>query len=147
MPTRRFISGYRRALYDAALIEPDGGIIDGAFTLEGGRAGAARLLERGITAMIAGNDLMALGAVLAGETLDAPVSVVGYDGTDFTSYTNPPLTTLRQPFDDMAKLIADAIVNEIEGGHQFRDHFVFRPQLLSRGSTHRLTLDAVASHN
>ena len=37
VPTRRFVSGYRRALFDAALIEPEGGIIDGAFTLEGGR--------------------------------------------------------------------------------------------------------------
>ncbi len=147
IPTRRFIAGYRQALYDAALIEPEHAIIDATFTLEGGRAGAKRLLDRGVTGMIAGNDLMALGAVLAARTMGKDVSVVGYDGTDFTSFTDPPLTTLRQPFEDMARLVSDAIVSEIDGDHRFRDRFVFQPQLLSRASTHRVVVDPIVSHN
>jgi hypothetical protein len=98
------------------LTEPDDAIVETAFTLEGGRAGATRLLDSGITAMIAGNDLMALGAVLASRVRnEPPVSVIGYDGTDMTQLTDPPLTTLRQPFEDMAQLIVDAILSEVDG--------------------------------
>lgn len=138
-PTRRFIEGYRQTLAAHGVPEPDDAIVDAPFTLEGGRAGATRLLDRGFTAMICGNDLMALGAVLAAiTTIGSPtdVSVVGYDGTEFTTHTNPPLTTLRQPFEDMARLVCDAMLSEIDGTHRYRDHFVFEPLLLSRESTH-----------
>jgi DNA-binding LacI/PurR family transcriptional regulator len=139
IPTRRFIDGYRHTLASHGVDEPDDAIVDAPFTLEGGRAGATRLLDRGFTAMICGNDLMALGAVVAAATTTgspSDVSVVGYDGTEFTTHTNPPLTTLRQPFEDMARLVSDALVSEIDGTRRFRDHFVFEPQLLSRESTH-----------
>lgn len=137
IPTHRFIAGYRATMASHGLAEPPGAIVETAFTLEGGRAGATRLLDNGITAMIAGNDLMALGAVLASRSRDdAPVSVVGYDGTDMTQVTDPPLTTLRQPFEDMAQLIVDAILSEIDGSSHFRDHYVFEPQLIARGTTH-----------
>lgn len=137
VPTTRFIDGYRETIAAHGLPEPDDAIVETAFTLEGGRAGATRLLDNGITAMIAGNDLMALGAVLASKLRnDPPVSVVGYDGTDMTQVTDPPLTTLRQPFEDMAQLIVDAMLSEVDGTHRFRDHYVFEPQLVARGTTH-----------
>jgi len=146
VPTERFIAGYRSVMADFGLPEPEGAIIDAAFTLEGGRAGATRLLDRGITAMITGNDLMALGAVLAARTHASAtqVAVVGYDGTDFTAFTDPPLTTLRQPFGEMAQLVADAIISEIDGSHRFRDRFTFEPQLVVRDSSHPLAHHAIA---
>ncbi len=147
VPTERFIAGYRSVMANFGLPEPEGAIIDTTFTLEGGRAGATRLLDRGITAMIAGNDLMALGAVLASRAhADAEqVAVVGYDGTEFTAFTDPPLTTLRQPFEDMAQLISDAIVSEINGSLRYRDRYMFEPQLVVRDSSHPLAHHAVAS--
>lgn len=147
VPTERFIRGYRAVLGASALTEPDDAIIDVTFTVEGGRAGATRLLDRGITAMIAGNDLMALGAVLASAAHPSAqtVSVVGYDGTDFTAFTDPPLTTLRQPFEDMSRLVVDAIVSEIDGTQRFRDHFLFEPQLVVRNSSHPNTRNSVGA--
>lgn len=144
VPTERFVAGYRSVLGEAGLPEPDGAIIDVTFTLEGGRAGATRLLDRGITAMIAGNDLMAQGAILAATAhpVATEVSVVGYDGTDFTAFTDPPLTTLRQPFNEMAQLITDAIISEIDGTCRFRDHYVFEPELVVRASTRAAPSDA-----
>ena len=65
------------------------------------------------------------------------LSVVGYDGTEFTTFTSPPLTTLRQPFEDMAKSVAEALASEIVGDHRFREQYVFEPVLLARGSTGR----------
>ncbi len=139
-PTERFITGYRQVLAEHDLDEPDGAITDAPFTLAGGRAAANRLLDIGITALLAGNDLMALGAVVAAEQRpEGPqLSVVGYDGTDFTTLSNPPLTTLRQPFEDMSKLIAEAVLSEIDGPKRYRDRFVFEPQLIVRESTGRV---------
>lgn len=137
IPTTRFIAGYRDTMARHRLTEPDEAIVETAFTIEGGRAGATRLLDTGITAMIAGNDLMALGALMAARVRNGPpVSVIGYDGTDMTQVTDPPLTTLRQPFEDMAQLIVDSVVSEIEGDAQYRDHYVFEPQLVARNTTH-----------
>ncbi len=135
IPTRRFIDGYRAALGAAGLHEPAAAIVETAFTLEGGRAGATRLIDNGITALIAGNDLMALGACLAGSGSRAPIAVIGYDGTDVTAYMNPALSTTRQPFEDMAQLISDAIVSEVDGSRRFCDHYVFEPQLIVRDSS------------
>ena len=72
------------------------------------------------------------------------LAIVGYDGTEFTAYTDPPLTTLRQPFADMAQLIADAIISEVDGSHRFRDRYMFEPQLVVRDSSHPLAHHAVA---
>lgn len=137
IPTLRFIEGYRETMADHGLDEPSDAIVETAFTLEGGRAGATRLLDNGVTAMVAGNDLMALGAVLASRVRNGPpVSVIGYDGTDMTQLTDPPLTTLRQPFEDMAQLIVDAVLAETDGASSFRDHYVFEPQLVARSTTY-----------
>lgn len=145
IPTRRFIEGYRETMAEHGLEEPPDAIVETAFTLEGGRAGATRLLDNGITAMIAGNDLMALGAVQAARVRSGPpVSVIGYDGTDMTQLTDPPLTTLRQPFEDMAQLIVEAVLAESAGDPRFRDHYVFEPQLVARATTHSVRPTALA---
>ena len=95
--------------------------------------------------MIAGNDLMALGAVQAARVRSGPpVSVIGYDGTDMTQLTDPPLTTLRQPFEDMAQLIVEAVLAESAGDPRFRDHSVFEPQLVARATTHSVRPTALA---
>lgn len=139
VPTRRFIDGWSATMTGAGLDAPDDFVVESVFTLEGGRAGATRLLDRGVTGIVAGNDLMALGAIHAATSagLEVPdqLSVVGYDGTEFTTFTNPPLTTLRQPFEDMARLVAEALVSEASGDHRFREQYVFEPVLVARGST------------
>lgn len=137
--TSRFIDGFTAALAGADLERRADDVVGTSFTLEGGRAGAHRLLGQGITGILCANDLMALGAIQAversGRTVPADVSVIGYDGTDMTATTSPPLTTLRQPFADMGDIIADALVSEIDGTCRFRDRYVFEPELVVRGST------------
>ena len=139
IPTVRFLEGYRQALSEAGVAEPGGSVVESVFTVEGGRAGAKRLLSNGITGIIAGNDLMALGAVqaatAAGLRVPEDVSVVGYDGTDLTSFMNPPLTTLRQPFEDIAKLVARAVIDVRDGGNRYCDEYVFEPELVARRSS------------
>lgn len=139
VPTQRIIAGHRRACADVdAPVDPDA-IAETSFTFEGARAAALRLIERGITAIFAANDLMALGAIEAGRSRGRGtpdlLSVVGYDGTDFSAFTDPPLTTLRQPIEDMADLVAAAVQAELAGSTLYRDHYVFEADLLSRAST------------
>ena len=109
------------------------------FTFEGGLASGRTLVERGFTGLICGNDLMALGAIAAVRRLhlDVPgdVSVVGYDGTMTSSISDPPLTTLRQPYEAMGQMIVDALVSEIEGDRHLRQQMVFDPVLVVRSST------------
>jgi DNA-binding LacI/PurR family transcriptional regulator len=139
VPTRRLVDRFRHSMADAGLAVSDDVVLHTAFTLEAARAAATRLLATGITGVITANDLMALGVIsaarAAGLSVPGDISVVGYDGTDLTMFTNPPLTTLRQPFEDMASMIANAVVGELEGDRTFRDHFVFEPELLARGSS------------
>ena len=71
------------------------------FGVEGGEAAAGRLLDRGVTGIVCGSDLMALGAIRAarqrGLSVPGDVSVVGYDDSPLIAFTDPPLTTMRQP--------------------------------------------------
>lgn len=139
IPTHRFKEGYARTLASAGLQPPDGAVAETFFTLEAGGAGARRLIANGVTAVLAGNDLMALGAIKAarsaGLCVPTEFSVIGYDGTDFTGFTNPALTTLRQPFEDMSELISEAIRSGIDGTNRFNDSYVFSPVLVARDST------------
>ncbi|MEZ5279603.1 MAG: LacI family DNA-binding transcriptional regulator [Acidimicrobiales bacterium] len=143
IPTHRIIDGFHQTLRRHGLSAPSSAVAHANFTFEGARAGAKRLLSSGITAIVAANDLMALGAIHSATSMGLEVpgelSVVGYDGTDLTAVTSPPLTTMRQPFEDMADLAAEAIVAELEGSDRYRDHYVFEPDLLSRSSSGRIS--------
>ena len=141
IPTKRVAEGFHSAMASAGLSPDDDAIIHTAFTFEGGRAGVKRMIENGYTGLLMSNDMMALGGVTAAEALGVSVpselSLVGYDGTSITALTSPALTTLRQPFEQMTKLIADALASELSGSRQFRDTYVFEPELVSRESSGR----------
>ncbi len=139
VPTSRFISGYERAMATAGLDIPASSVATTSFTFEGGLACGRTLVERGFTGLICGNDLMALGAVAAVRRLhlDVPanVSVVGYDATMTSSISDPPLTTVRQPYEAMGQMIVNALISEIDRGRHLRQLIVFDPVLVVRSST------------
>ncbi|TWJ24103.1 LacI family DNA-binding transcriptional regulator [Micromonospora endolithica] len=109
------------------------------FGVEGGEAAAARLLDRGVTGIVCGSDLMALGAIRAarqrGLSVPADLSVVGYDDSPLMAFTDPPLTTMRQPVAAMAVAAVRALVDEINGHASPHSEYLFRPELVVRGST------------
>jgi DNA-binding LacI/PurR family transcriptional regulator len=138
VPAIRKAAGFREmmaSLVDAA--EPR--IERSLFTVEGGQAAAARLVATGCSAVVCGSDLMALGAIRAvrsrGLRVPQDVSVVGYDDSVLMAFTDPPLTTLRQPVQDMGEAAVRALVDEISGQPAPRAEYVFRPELVVRGST------------
>lgn len=111
------------------------------FTVEGGQAAAHHLLGCGVTAIVCGSDLMALGAIRTvrqrGLSVPADVSIVGYDDSRLIAFTDPPLTTVRQAVQEMGMAAVQALVDEINGTPAPRDEFLFRPELVVRSSTGR----------
>jgi DNA-binding LacI/PurR family transcriptional regulator len=140
VPAIRKIAGFRQAM--ASMSRADGveDLIERSlFTVEGGQAAAQRLLDKGCTAIVCGSDLMALGAVRAARSMGLrvpdDVSVVGYDDSPLIAFTDPPLTTLRQSVQAMGEAAVRALVDEIAGQPAPRAEYVFRPELVVRGST------------
>lgn len=109
------------------------------FSVEGGELAGRRLLERGVTAIICGSDLMALGVVKAveqqGLSVPADVSVIGYDGSLLTQHTSPALTTVRQDLNGLSGAIVHALTEEIVGQRHPRGDMLFDPELVVRAST------------
>lgn len=142
IPVRRKLAGYRSAMKRLITID-DAELAELAelslFGVEGGEAAAGRLLDRGITGLVCGSDLMALGAIRAarqrGLAVPGDLSVVGYDDSPLIAFTDPPLTTMRQPVIAMAVAAVRALVDEIHGHPAPHSEYVFRPELVVRGST------------
>lgn len=116
-PTARaFLDGYQGGLERSGIGFDPNLVSETPWTLEGGQAGTAPLLERGVTGIVCSNDLMAVGAVAAAKTWGASVphdlSVIGFDGSPLVAFTDPPLTTLRQPAASMATAIASLLVGD-----------------------------------
>ncbi|MFC7329615.1 LacI family DNA-binding transcriptional regulator [Marinactinospora rubrisoli] len=137
VPVRRKLEGYRAAMAANGLSED---LVElSLFGVEGGHAAALRLLDRGVTAMVCGSDLMALGAVRAarerGLSVPRDFSVVGYDDSQLIAFTDPPLTTVRQPIQAMALAAVRALCDEIAGHAASRTEYMFTPELVVRGST------------
>jgi LacI family transcriptional regulator, repressor for deo operon, udp, cdd, tsx, nupC, and nupG len=109
------------------------------YTLEGGQAAASALLDRDCTAVVCASDMMALGAIRAARQrgLEVPgdVSVIGFDDSPLIAFTDPPLTTIRQPVPAMGQAAVRALLEEIGGTPAPHSEFVFLPELVVRGST------------
>ncbi|MFR9674911.1 LacI family DNA-binding transcriptional regulator [Streptomyces sp. TR06-5] len=137
VPSLRKTEGFTRAVAGADGVE--GHVQHTLFTVEGGHAAAGALLDQGCTGIVCGSDLMALGVVRAarqrGLQVPREVSVVGYDDSRLNAFTDPPLTTVRQPVRSMANAAVHTLLEEIGGNPVQRTEFVFQPELVVRGST------------
>ncbi|MEU1019028.1 MULTISPECIES: LacI family DNA-binding transcriptional regulator [unclassified Streptomyces] len=109
------------------------------YSLEGGQAAAGTLIGRGCTAIVCASDMMALGAVRAARErgLEVPrdISVVGFDDSPLIAFTDPPLTTVRQPVQAMGQAAVRTLLEEIGGTPAPHNEFVFLPELVVREST------------
>ncbi len=76
-------------------------------------------------------------AVGAGFSIPDDLSVVGFDDIEFAAYTNPPLTTVRQPMADIGRHLMHMIVILLEGGSLSARRIELPHELIVRGSTGR----------
>lgn len=109
------------------------------YSVQGGQSAAERLLDLGVTGIVCGSDVMALGVVRAvrGRGLRVPedVSVVGSDDSQMMEFCDPPLTTVRQPAEALAQAASQEIAEQIAGGRPRGGEVLYRPELVVRGST------------
>ncbi len=127
--------GYRRAIDELGLEDLSTG---GGFRREIGLGAAHRLLTEhpDVDAMFVACDLTAAGAVQAitatGRRVPEDVSVVGFDDSVAAVCSNPPLSTMRAPVEDMAAAATRLLLNgSVRGGYRER----FPVELVAREST------------
>src|SRR5690606_8001724 len=119
-PSGERVDGYRRALREAGLPVHAEDIVRGDFHPAGGYRIAEELLARDKrpTAIFACNDLMAIGALSAAKAMGfrvpEDVSVVGFDDIYLAAYSNPPLTTVRQPKYEMGRLATKLLLERMQ---------------------------------
>jgi DNA-binding LacI/PurR family transcriptional regulator len=106
-------------------------------TFDGGREVLADVLASGATAVVAFNDVMALGllraAIEAGVSVPEQLSVVGSDDIAMAAMAAPALTTVAAPLDELATLAVDHALRLVGGGAPER--VSVEPRLVERAST------------
>lgn len=115
----RRLKGYRKALEEANIEVDEDLICEGEFDGDSGVRGVEMLLEQGkpFTAIFAANDSTAFGARLAlyrrGIRVPEDVSIVGFDDQNEAEFFTPPLTTVRQPGEEMGIAAARTLLKLI----------------------------------
>lgn len=130
-------AGYRAALDHAGVAFDAALVVAGNYTFSSGFEAANKLLDlpERPTAIFAGNDEMAAGALAAAHEakVDVPgeLSIAGYDDTDLARAVWPTLTTIHQPVADLASAAADLLL----GGDAKERHKMLKHELKPRNST------------
>jgi LacI family transcriptional regulator len=115
------LGGFRAATDDLGLVAADEQVVEGHFTMAGGEAAMATLLANAdVTAVLAANDLMAIGATrkLLASGIDVPgdMSVAGLDDIPIAAYGPVPLTTMHVPTYDIGRSGADLVFAALGDG-------------------------------
>jgi LacI family transcriptional regulator len=142
--------GYRRALERHDVPFDDGLVRQGRFDFESGCSCARSLLSSAPapTAIFASNDPMAMGVLSAAHEMrvDVPrqLSIAGFDDSPLARHAWPPLTTVRQPIAEVARLATDELMKRLQGRSQNGSHHRLRAELVLRASTVAPALRTVA---
>lgn len=123
-------------------VEPT--VLHGPFNFSGGTDLTSRLLDKhpNVTAVFAGNDVMALGAVRAildrGLRIPDDISLIGFDNIEFSSVMYPPLTTIHQPKYEMGRAAVEILLRLAHDKHrQMPEQRVLGVELIERQSCRR----------
>ncbi len=140
VPVHRRIEGFLEAMEGVLPADEVRSLIQTTlFSIEGGVTAGVSLLDKGVTAVVCGSDLMALGVVRAARQrgLDVPrdISVIGSDDFPLAGFVDPPLTTIRQDVMGMAEAAVTSILEEIAGEVVEHREYLFAPELVLRKST------------
>jgi len=134
-------AGYRDGLSAASIAFDESLVAEGDLTRSGGYQAAQRLLglPEPPTAIIGVNDLTAIGAMRAaherGLNIGDDLAVAGYDGTEDSAHTQPPLTTLKQPIYETAQRLVCMLLALIAKEQLVERQVILHPELIIRGST------------
>lgn len=132
---QRRYEGYCQGLDEVGILFDQELICQGDYKLESGYNVVKKLLDSGkdFTAIIASNDLMAIGACKAikdeGKSVPDDISVIGYDGTALADLFQPKLSTMVLHGYDIGKASAESLLKIIRGKEVTDKKVVFTPEL------------------
>lgn len=134
-------AGYRFAMDKHGLKTVEDFISDGNLTIEDGRRITRRLLNQHQrpTAILCANDEMALGSIyeIKNNNLKVPedISVIGFDNIRYAEISDPPLTTIAQPGEEIGEKTMYQLCHIIEGMEVNSAPTIVSHQLIIRNST------------
>ena len=135
------LTGLQAAAQENGLELPQEFRLQGDLTQRSGYECARRLLTGGQppTAIIAFNDLMAVGAISAAQDLGLivgkDVSITGFDDLPLAEHTHPPLTTIRQPIYQIGGMVCEMLVKLIRYEPLAEKQIILQPALVQRQSS------------
>jgi len=140
------LSGVRRGLSECGVTLRPEDLLIGNQTMESGydavMSAGTRL--RDYDAILALNDLMAIGALLAttklGLQVPEDIALMGYDDTDLAACVRPTLTTIHQPREELSLATCERLLDLIRtrregGGMRDPQRTILRPRLVIRETT------------
>jgi DNA-binding LacI/PurR family transcriptional regulator len=138
LEARQRTAGWRSALEQAGAVAPPP--LTGDWSPRSGyRLGRRLARERSMSAIFVGNDQMALGVLRAlhehGRDVPGEISVVGFDDIPEAEYFLPPLTTVRQNFDEMGRSSLRLLLDVMRAPGRPPTQLTVAPELVVRGST------------
>jgi DNA-binding LacI/PurR family transcriptional regulator len=115
-----------------------------SLSVASGRAAAAEIADMADrpTAVFCANDLLALGVLQEmthrGIRVPQDMAIVGYDDIEFAAAAAVPLSSVRQPREQLGRTAAELLIEETtEGADHEHRHVVFQPELIVRASSER----------
>ncbi len=135
------LAGYKNALAAHDLPYNAEWMLECKLTQADGEECMQVLLDRAPapTAVIAGNDLVAIGAMRAvqkrGLRVGTDVAVVGFDDIAFAEYTNPALTTIHQPIDEIGARLTQMLIRSLQEAVVSETQVMLSPRLVIRESS------------
>jgi LacI family transcriptional regulator len=138
------LAGARRAWAEAGR-DPDAlvHLTTGGLTVDEGRSSGERLAglprRRRPTAAFCANDLLALGllqqTISSGGEVPGDLAIVGYDDIDFAAAAAVPLSSVRQPRQELGARAAELVLDEATNPSHMHMQVVFQPELVVRASS------------
>jgi len=138
--SRMRIEGYQAALLESGIGFEEELVFESDLTAEGGYIATKKLLDDRVdfTAISAVNDTTAIGAIKAlkeaGLRVPEDISVVGFDDIELSIYSDPPLTTVWVPWEEVGSTAVDVLLDVINGSHDGREMIELPVKLVVRES-------------
>jgi DNA-binding LacI/PurR family transcriptional regulator len=135
------LAGFRETLEGAGRGADERRIEVADFSLEGGRTAMERLLERvpDLDAVFVASDLMAIGALealgRAGRRVPDDVALVAYDDSPLAASSRPPLSSVRQPIEEMGREMTRLLLDRIRHPEAPPRHVILDTSLVLRESS------------
>ncbi len=129
------LQGFCEALSEHGLSPENSAVVYVPNTFDGGKTGIRELLAKTKpTALFCATDTIAVGVCLElaqmGLRVPEDISVVGFDALGHHLLTTPPLTTMKQPFFEVGEMLANMLVDRLEGRTEDM-HILIQPELIS----------------